>query len=321
LGPDPALRPVVATNYELGWHFRGPAGLDASATAYWTAVRDDIFFIASSVTGGYFQNIGATRRAGAEAALDWTSRAGLRLYANYGFTAATFRSSALLATTRDPAGETVAPGDALPMVPSHRVNAGIALPVVRERGARPSVRVALDARYVARQWLRGDEANATRRLADYGALVAALLGPPAAAAQGSFDGLVVYKVSDADGKSGLMRYYQLGNRTRQEFEMNGVAAVSIFDGTTGDILTLMPQHKQYLVMNMKQLGPHMGQMAQALQGQKGATGDLSKMKVTATGKSETIAGISCEHFLFASTDEGSHGPVDVCGATGMGFMG
>src|SRR2546426_5816039 len=27
------------------------------------------------------------------------------------------------------------------------------------------------------------------------------------------------------------------------------------------------------------------------------------------------------HFLFASTDEGSHGPVDVCGATGMGFMG
>jgi len=154
-----------------------------------------------------------------------------------------------------------------------------------------------------------------------GALVAALLGLPAAAAQGSFDGLVVYKVSDADGKSGLMRYYQLGNRTRQEFEMNGVAAVSIFDGTTGDILTLMPQHKQYLVMNMKQLGPHMGQMAQALQGQKGATGDLSKMKVTATGKSETIAGISCEHFLFASTDEGSHGPVDVCGATGMGFMG
>src|SRR2546429_552407 len=168
---EPVRRPVVATNYELGWHFRGPGGLgglDASATVYWTAVRDDIFFIASSVTGGYFQNIGATRRAGAEAALAWTSRAGLRLYANYGFTAATFRTTAVLATTRDPAGETVAPGDALPMVPSHRVNAGIALPVVRERGARPSVRVALDARYVGRQWLRGDEANATRRLADYG---------------------------------------------------------------------------------------------------------------------------------------------------------
>src|SRR5207245_11634314 len=99
------------------------------------------------------------------------------------------------------------------------------------------------------------------------------------------------------------------------------AAVSIFDGTTGDIITLVPQQKQYLVMNMKQLGQQMGDMAQALQGQKRATGDLSKMKVTATGKSETIAGISCAHYLFASTDEGGRGPVDVCGATGMGFMG
>src|SRR5256886_15107596 len=105
-----------------------------------------------------------------------------------------------------------------------------------------------------------------------GALVAALLGPPAAAAQGSFDGLVVYKVSDADGKSGLMRYYQLGTRTRQEFEMNGVAAVSIFDGTTGDILTLMPQHKQYLVMNMKQLGPHMGGWRRRYRGRKALRG-------------------------------------------------
>jgi iron complex outermembrane recepter protein len=170
LGPDPALKPVVATNYELGWHFRGGrgvAGLDASATAYWTAVQDDIFFVASSVTGGYFQNVGSTRRAGAEAAFDWTSGAGLRLYANYGFTSATFRTTALLATTRDPAGEAVVPGDELPMIPNHRVSAGVTLPVLPERGARLSMRLALDARYVGRQWLRSDEANDTRRLADY----------------------------------------------------------------------------------------------------------------------------------------------------------
>src|SRR5256712_2138447 len=111
MGPGPALRHVVATNSELGWHFRSPAGFAASATAYWTAVRDDIFFIASSVTGGYFQNIGATRRAGAEAAVEWTSRAGLRLYANYGFTAASLRTTALPATTPDPAGEAAGPGD------------------------------------------------------------------------------------------------------------------------------------------------------------------------------------------------------------------
>jgi len=174
LGPDPALRPVVATTYELGWRFRAPHGrLDASTNLYRTDVRDDIFFIASSVTGGYFQNIRATRRSGFELALQWLGPAGLRLYANYGYTTATFETTARLATTRDPNGETIEPGDALPLVPNHRVNAGAALPVFTPSSG-PSLRAALDARYVGRQWLRGDEANATGRLSDYAVADASL---------------------------------------------------------------------------------------------------------------------------------------------------
>ena len=170
LGPDPALKPVVATTYELGWHLRAPTGgIDASADVYRTDVRDDIFFIASTVTGGYFQNIGATRRSGVELALQWRGPAGLRAYANYGYTRATFETTATLATTRDTAGETVTPGDKLPMVPDHRVNAGLAVPILRPRGTATGVALlaGLDARYVGRQWLRGDEENATRRLSDY----------------------------------------------------------------------------------------------------------------------------------------------------------
>jgi outer membrane receptor protein involved in Fe transport len=170
LGPDPALKPVIATTYELGWHFRPARGrLDASADAYRTDVRDDIFFIASTVTGGYFQNIGATRRSGVELALQWRGPAGLRAYANYGFTRATFETTATLATTRNPAGETVTPGDALPMVPEHRVNAGLAVPILRPQGTESGVALlaGVDARYVGRQWLRGDEENVTRRLSDY----------------------------------------------------------------------------------------------------------------------------------------------------------
>jgi outer membrane receptor protein involved in Fe transport len=171
LGPDPALKPVVATTYELGWHVRGPEGgrLDASADVYRTDVRDDIFFIASTVTGGYFQNIGATRRSGVELAFQWRGPAGLRAYTNYGYTRATFETTATLATTRDPAGETVTPGDELPLVPRHRVNAGLALPILRPRGTETGVALmaGLDARYVGRQWLRGDEENVTRRLSDY----------------------------------------------------------------------------------------------------------------------------------------------------------
>jgi iron complex outermembrane receptor protein len=174
LGPDPALKPVVATTCELGWRYHAPHGrLDASADVYRTDVRDDIFFIASTVTGGYFQNIGATRRSGLELALQGAGPAGLRWYANYGYTTATFETTAQLATTRDSAGETVAPGDALPMVPRHRVNAGAAIPV-RLAPDGPSLQAGLDAGYVGRQWLRGDEANATRRLSDYAVADASL---------------------------------------------------------------------------------------------------------------------------------------------------
>jgi iron complex outermembrane recepter protein len=171
LGPDPALQPVVATTYELGWHYHAPpGGLDASANVYRTDVRDEIFFIASRVTGGYFQNIGATRRSGVELALQWLGRAGRRAYVNYGYTHATFETTAQLATTRDTAGETVRPGDVLPMVPDHRLNAGVALPLVHPGGTESGLVVVagLDARYVGQQWLRGDEANVTTRLPDYG---------------------------------------------------------------------------------------------------------------------------------------------------------
>ena len=176
LGPDPALRPVVATTYETGWHFRrSPGGLDLSADVYWTDVQDDIFFVASTLTAGYFQNIGATRRAGVELAAQWGSRVGLRLYANYGYTAGTFQAAANLATPRDTArGEAVVPGDGLPLVPDHRANVGISLPVLGGAQGGASLRLGLDARYVGRQWLRGDEANVTRRLPDYTAADASL---------------------------------------------------------------------------------------------------------------------------------------------------
>ena len=163
LGPDPALRPVVATTYEIGWQLlRTAAGLSASADVYRTDVRDDIFFVAPTATTGYFQNIAATRRAGVEASLRWVSHGGVQLYTNYGYTAATFETTAVLSTGRPPGNETVRPGDRLPMVPAHRVNVGLSLPVLRN-----VLRLRMDARYVGRQYLRGDEENAQARLPDY----------------------------------------------------------------------------------------------------------------------------------------------------------
>ena len=130
---------------------------------YRTDVRDDIFFVAPTATTGYFQNIAATRRAGVETAIRWASRGGGgQLYANYGYTAATFETTAVLSTGRPPGNETVTPGDRLPMVPAHRFNAGASLPLFKD-----VLRLRVDGRYIGPQYLRGDEANVEARLPDY----------------------------------------------------------------------------------------------------------------------------------------------------------
>lgn len=48
------------------------------------------------------------------------------------------------------------------MTPADRINLGASLPLVRE-----VVRLRVDARYIGRQYLRGDEANVEARLPDY----------------------------------------------------------------------------------------------------------------------------------------------------------
>ncbi|HEX4627374.1 MAG TPA: TonB-dependent receptor, partial [Gemmatimonadales bacterium] len=171
LGPDPALHPVIATTYELGWQYRplSRRGVAVGADLYRTDVRDDIFFVAPTATTGYFRNIGATRREGLEGSVTWTGRSGFGLYGNYGYTVAAFRTTAVLATGRPPGNETVTAGDRIPMIPAHRANAGVSVPFAGDR-----LRARLDARYVGPQYLRGDEDNVERRLPDYTVADAAL---------------------------------------------------------------------------------------------------------------------------------------------------
>jgi outer membrane receptor protein involved in Fe transport len=154
---------VVATSYELGWRGSLPGtGVALSGNVFRTDVRDDIFFVAPTATTGFFQNIGATRRQGIEASVRWATAGGAQLFLNYGRTDATFRTAAILATGRAPGNESVDPGDHIPMTPADRINAGGSWPLVKD-----AVRVRVDARYIGRQYLRGDEANVTARLPDY----------------------------------------------------------------------------------------------------------------------------------------------------------
>jgi len=177
LGDDPPLAPVKATTYEAGGRWAAGRLLVATASAYRTNVRDEIFFVASEAAlfSGYFTNLARTRREGVELAVEGTAGGGGRLdwYGNYAYTRATFQSAAELFSIRSDdefadsplAGENaVVPGRRLPLVPEHQTKAGALVRL----GA--GLEVGLDARYIGRQWFRGDEANETAPLDAYALL-------------------------------------------------------------------------------------------------------------------------------------------------------
>lgn len=154
-----------------------------------------------------------------------------------------------------------------------------------------------------------------RTAAVMGACLAVALAPAAVRAQGTFEGMVAYRMSQPGGGSAEMRYFQKGSKVRQEIDMGGMTTVSIFDATTGESIMLIPGQKQYMAMNLKDMAKMGGAAAQA------PPADFSRVKVTATGRRETIAGIACEHYVFASGAAVSGQASDICGAAGMGFMG
>lgn len=151
------------------------------------------------------------------------------------------------------------------------------------------------------------------RLATMAGLLATLLAPAGLNAQGTFEGIVTIRINVTGGASSEMKYYQKGPRIRQESTMSGQMGASILNGATGETIMLMPSMKQYMVVNLNDMARQMPMGPRQ-------PPDLARMKVTATGRRETIAGVTCEHYLFSDAASGG-GDTDICGAAGMGFMG
>ncbi|MDB5482944.1 MAG: hypothetical protein JWO83_3997 [Caulobacteraceae bacterium] len=167
----PTLKQVVARTWEAG--LRGRLGLAAGAVTwnaglFRTEVRDDIYAVATSLSSGYFQNIGGTRREGVELGVRYTGP-GFSAYASYSYIDATFQSAFVLASPsnpfRDASGDIqVRPGDHLPGVPRHRLKLGADLEV--RRGWSVGASLAL----VGDQIYRGDESNQLAPLPGYAVL-------------------------------------------------------------------------------------------------------------------------------------------------------
>ncbi|HLG89548.1 MAG TPA: TonB-dependent receptor [Alphaproteobacteria bacterium] len=130
----PTLHQVVSHTWELGLrgNFTLPQLVDGrfiwNASLFRTNLDDDIYAAATSISTGYFQNIGGTRRQGAELGLRYQSDR-FSAFANYSYVAATFESTFLLNSPQNLFANTmgdiqITPGDKLPGIPAHRIKLG-----------------------------------------------------------------------------------------------------------------------------------------------------------------------------------------------------
>jgi hypothetical protein len=150
------------------------------------------------------------------------------------------------------------------------------------------------------------------RASTYVLVPAALaLGAGGLAAQGSFEGVVHYRLTGESGPAIEPVYYVKGGKTRIEMNARGQTVVMLMDVASGSMTTLMPAQRMYITMNV-------GAMAQNFAPERRQ--DDADVTIEPTGEKETIAGIACEHYRVKQSKE--EGEADLCLAHGMGtFMG
>lgn len=162
-GDPPNLRQVISHTSEVGLRGQTGASAGASAELSWnvsvfrTLLHDDIYGIATSLSQGFFQNIGDTRRQGVEAGLNYRADR-WSAHANYSLVDATFRSPLLVPSPSNPYQDAlgdiqVKPGDHLPGIPDHRLKLGVDVKITQPWSVGATVNVVSSFHYM------GDESN------------------------------------------------------------------------------------------------------------------------------------------------------------------
>lgn len=142
---------------------------------------------------------------------------------------------------------------------------------------------------------------------------------PAAAMSGggNFEGTITMKMEGESQKAAEMTYFLKSRHARIEVKTQDnpdYQGVMLWDLEDAKMITLIPSRKMYMTIDMKE----------AAESMKGVTKDLKKTqseeekfpKLTDTGKQETIAGHTCEHWLMGEKQN-----LDMCVAKGLGYFG
>ena len=136
------------------------------------------------------------------------------------------------------------------------------------------------------------------------------------AQSGAFEGVVVYKMN-GNGESVEMTQMYQGTKSRTEINSKGQAAAMIMDMTTGSMTTLMPAQKMYMVMDFRKMGEALRGIAPSKdeKGARAASAPGQAPNIKATGRTEVVAGHTCEWYVM-----GEKGEIEVCSAKGLGFF-
>ncbi len=125
-----------------------------------------------------------------------------------------------------------------------------------------------------------------------------------------FEGVITMKMDVEDQKGMEMVYSLKGNRSRIETKLPGMPegqGAMLLDLEAGKMITIMPARKMFMTMDLKGAADDM----------KDAGGEDEKFpKLTPTGRQETIAGYTCEHWLMGDKQD-----IDMCVAKGLGYFG
>jgi iron complex outermembrane recepter protein len=167
----PNLKQVVSHTYEAGLRgdFHGPAVVPGRFTwnfgFFRTDLDDDIYGVATTVSTGFFENIGSTRRQGIETGLAYKDET-WSAFVNYSMVNATFQSPLTLPSPSNPFADAngniqVEPGDRLPGIPQNQLKAGV--------DWHPTDKWTIGGvlTYFSDQYLLGDESNQNAPLPGY----------------------------------------------------------------------------------------------------------------------------------------------------------
>lgn len=150
------------------------------------------------------------------------------------------------------------------------------------------------------------------------------LRPPAAVAQ-RFQGTIRFTVRDESGRTTeITQYAKPGKSSFIAAEAGKPGGGVIVDSTAGTLTMIDGEHKTYTVINlvaMQAMMRGMAGMARGAQGaQRGSADGTPKGTITATGRSEVVAGVTCQVYAYDGTNNGKHDTGEVCLAKGAGLM-